>query len=87
VSVVDSRSSGELVYAVGDVRLVLPTKAKHFKRLVRCAFCQAEFVSRSVLSRSELELGNSQFLCQQCSGPDPDRPGRGPGGSGSAEES
>ncbi len=75
VRVVDTLTSGELVLAVNQVRVVLPGKAKYFKPLLRCAFCHTEFVSpRSVRSRSALDVGTTQFLCEGCSGPQPHRP-------------
>ena len=74
VRVVDARPSRELVFSTDEVRLVLPPKAKYFTRLAECAFCQTEFASRSVPSRSALRLGDNQFLCENCSGPEPHRP-------------
>lgn len=63
----DEEVDGLQVIAVGDHRLVLPPGSRHFRAVVTCSDCGAEFVhhSQPVLSREHLK-GLSSW-CERCS--------------------
>jgi hypothetical protein len=65
---VTTTDGGDPVVSVGDERLVLPGRARHFRRFVSCALCGAEFVgSHAVLSFEELRRPSTPAVCTGCS--------------------
>ena len=70
VDVVDTTDAGDPVVSVGDELLVLPGRARHFRRFVTCEICGAEFLgSTPVLSLEQLERPSQPVVCATCAGP------------------
>ncbi len=81
MKLVGESASGQPVFAIGPVQLILPGGAQHFYRVGACSRC-AEIIEfpEPVLSVGDLELSGQPHLCQKCArtGIDPpgwDRPG------------
>src|SRR5215217_6368752 len=64
--VVDHTKSGQPVFEVRSVRLLLPESAGHFTRLVHCSRCGNEVPGSPVLSAGQLDQSPHAVICQDC---------------------
>jgi hypothetical protein len=72
VAVVEITEDGDPIVVVGTERLVLPRRARHFRRFVDCAVCGTSFVGpHPVMSPADLHAPGRPAICASCS-----RPGR-----------
>lgn len=64
--VVDRTARGEPVFEVRSVRLLLPSDAAHFVRLVSCAKCAREVPGAAVVTAAELDHPAHPVICKDC---------------------
>lgn len=64
--VVDHTKSGEPVFEVRSVRLILRADAGHFTRLGKCSRCGGEAAGAQVLSVADLDQPAHSVICKDC---------------------
>ena len=64
--VVGKTERGDPIFEVRNVRMLLPSPATHFSRLVTCMNCAREVAGLPVLSAADLNHAPGPFLCADC---------------------
>lgn len=64
--IVDHRSSGEPIFEVRSVRLVLRGNVDHFNRLAECSKCGREVPGAPVLAPPDLDRPTNSVICKDC---------------------
>ncbi|MDQ4088935.1 MAG: hypothetical protein M3163_01290 [Actinomycetota bacterium] len=67
--IVGQTTTGDDIFEVRSVRLVLPADGTHFNRIVDCAACGREVPGPPVLTAADLDQGAHGVICGDCAKP------------------
>ena len=65
-TVVGQTDSGDTVYEIRSVRMILAPGSSHFKRLVECARCGRDMAGSSILALEDLDRQPNPVFCSRC---------------------